>query len=66
MRPLSRMAEALERNHPTGAGGVKCPWCGSNNNRVVDTNKRMAGKIRRKRVCQECLKSFRTGEIAER
>jgi transcriptional repressor NrdR len=45
---------------------VRCPFCGDESNRVVDT--RLAGEgeeIRRRRECEECGKRFTTRERVE-
>lgn len=59
---MSKVRDALARNHPEGGGGVRCPYCGSTVSRVVDTNKRLTDATRRKRVCVDCNHSFYTSE----
>jgi transcriptional repressor NrdR len=45
---------------------VKCPFCGDEANRVVDTRLgRDGAEIRRRRECQECGARFTTRERVE-
>ncbi|MBD3296281.1 MAG: transcriptional repressor NrdR [Candidatus Omnitrophica bacterium] len=46
---------------------MKCPFCGSNEDKVIDS--RMSGEgvsIRRRRECLQCAKRFTTYEYVER
>jgi transcriptional repressor NrdR len=40
---------------------MKCPFCGSNNSRVIDT-RTAEGGIRRRRECEDCKRRFTTYE----
>ena len=45
---------------------MRCPYCGHNQNRVVDTRSRNNGKaIRRRRLCLTCERRFITVEEIE-
>lgn len=45
---------------------MRCPYCGHNQNRVVDTRSRNNGKaIRRRRLCLACERRFITVEEIE-
>jgi transcriptional repressor NrdR len=45
---------------------VKCPYCGTDNDRVVDSRSMAEGDcIRRRRECMECKKRFTTYERVE-
>ena len=41
---------------------MKCPFCGSYNNRITNTRDVPDGTVRRRRRCYTCGKSFRTFE----
>ena len=41
---------------------MKCPYCGKNDTKVVDTRQRQFGRVRR-RECEQCGKRFATTEI---
>ena len=41
---------------------MKCPYCGSENLKVVDSRSADDGSIRRRRQCEECKKRFTTYE----
>lgn len=41
---------------------MKCPFCGSYNNRITNTRDVPDGTVRRRRHCYTCGKSFRTFE----
>lgn len=47
-----------------GAGGliVRCPYCGHEKTRVIDTSHDSRGGIRRRRVCTDCGQRFSTYE----
>ena len=48
---------------------MKCPYCGHNDSRVIDsreTETRGVGSIRRRRECVECHKRYTTYERIER
>jgi transcriptional repressor NrdR len=45
---------------------MKCPYCGSDNTRVIDSRPAEDNSaIRRRRVCDECNKRFTTYEKVE-
>ena len=44
--------------------GMCCPFCGSENNRVIDTTAINDG-IRRRRACQDCRMRWNTFEFSE-
>ncbi len=45
---------------------MRCPYCGKDNDRVVDSRSRFSGRvIRRRRLCTECGKKFITIEEVE-
>ncbi len=41
---------------------MKCPYCGSEKTRVIDTTADMKGGIRRRRQCPECKQRFSSYE----
>jgi transcriptional repressor NrdR len=43
---------------------MKCPHCGSDNTRVVDTRHDAQGNVRRRRECSDCEERFSTVERA--
>ena len=43
---------------------MKCPFCGSDNTRVVDTRHDAQGNVRRRRGCTDCDQRFSTVERA--
>jgi len=43
---------------------MRCPYCGNEKTRVIDTAHVTHGGIRRRRECQACLQRFRTFERA--
>jgi len=46
---------------------VKCPFCGSEENKVIDTRPGKEGKsVRRRRECISCIKRFTTYEYVEK
>jgi len=50
----------------TGGFRMKCPFCGSENTRVIDSRPADdSNSIRRRRVCDECSKRFTTYEKVE-
>ena len=50
----------------TGGFKMKCPFCGSENTRVIDSRPADdSNSIRRRRVCDECSKRFTTYEKVE-
>ncbi len=45
---------------------MKCPFCGKDNTRVIDSRPADDGNsIRRRRQCDECMKRFTTYEKVE-
>ncbi|MGN0480830.1 MAG: transcriptional regulator NrdR [Lachnospiraceae bacterium] len=44
---------------------MKCPYCGKENSRVIDSRPTEEGAIRRRRQCDECGKRFTTYENVE-
>ena len=45
---------------------MKCPYCGSKQNRVIDSRESKGGEsIRRRRECEECQKRFTSYERVE-
>jgi transcriptional repressor NrdR len=45
---------------------MKCPYCGSKQNRVIDSRESKGGEsIRRRRECEECKKRFTSYERVE-
>lgn len=44
---------------------MKCPYCSSDNSRVVDSRPAEDNSIRRRRVCDECGRRFTTYEKVE-
>ena len=44
---------------------MKCPYCGKENTRVIDSRPRDDSSIRRRRQCDECGKRFTTYEKVE-
>ena len=45
---------------------MKCPFCGNNDTKVIDTrNMNDNNSIRRRRMCEKCLKRFTTFEKIE-
>ena len=44
---------------------MKCPYCGKENTRVIDTRPTDDSSIRRRRQCDECGKRFTTYEKVE-
>ncbi len=46
---------------------MKCPFCGSEDNKVIDSRSRKEGKsVRRRRECLSCKKRFTTYEYVEK
>ncbi len=43
---------------------MKCPFCGSDNTKVVDTRHDAQGNVRRRRECADCDQRFSTVERA--
>lgn len=43
---------------------MKCPYCGHDRTRVIDTSHDTRGGIRRRRLCQNCEQRFSTTERA--
>jgi transcriptional repressor NrdR len=43
---------------------MRCPYCRSDNTRVIDTSHDVRGGVRRRRVCQDCSQRFSTYERA--
>lgn len=43
---------------------MKCPFCGSDNTKVVDTRHDAQGNVRRRRECTDCSQRFSTVERA--
>ena len=43
---------------------MKCPFCGSDSTRVVDTRHDAQGNVRRRRECTDCSQRFSTVERA--
>ena len=43
---------------------MRCPYCRSENTRVIDTSHDARGGVRRRRVCQDCNQRFSTHERA--
>ncbi|MCB0034558.1 MAG: transcriptional repressor NrdR, partial [Anaerolineales bacterium] len=41
---------------------MKCPYCGHDKTRVIDTAHDARGGIRRRRVCRKCAQRFSTHE----
>lgn len=41
---------------------MRCPFCGSYNNRILNTRQTKDGAVRRRRECYHCGKRFRTFE----
>jgi transcriptional repressor NrdR len=41
---------------------VKCPYCGKDETRVIDTGHDQRGGVRRRRVCENCNQRFSTYE----
>jgi transcriptional repressor NrdR len=49
-----------------GSGAVRCPWCGKDDDRVVDSREADGGgAIRRRRECRACRRRFTTFERIE-
>ncbi len=44
---------------------MKCPYCGKENSRVIDSRPTDDGAIRRRRQCDDCNKRFTTYEKVE-
>ncbi len=45
---------------------MKCPYCGSKQNKVIDSRESKGGEsIRRRRECEDCLKRFTSYERVE-
>ncbi|MCI0416712.1 transcriptional regulator NrdR, partial [bacterium] len=45
---------------------MKCPYCGSKQNRVIDSRESKGGEsIRRRRECEDCQKRFTSYERVE-
>ena len=45
---------------------MKCPFCGEDTDKVIDSRSSKGGKsIRRRRECQNCNKRFTTYEYVE-
>ena len=42
---------------------MKCPYCGNENTKVIDSRPTEEGAIRRRRQCESCAKRFTTDEI---
>ena len=63
MPALPALPVALERR---GLDAVRCPYCGDDSNRVVDSRLgRDEAEIRRRRECLECGRRFTTRERVE-
>ncbi len=46
---------------------MRCPFCGADDTRVVDSRLAIDGdQVRRRRECQDCSERFTTYEVAER
>lgn len=43
---------------------MKCPICGSRNNRVLESRETTDGAMRRRRICYSCGNVFRMFETA--
>ena len=64
-RSICPSQEANRRGEP-GAHHVICPYCGKNDDKVIDSRASDAGKvIRRRRECLACAKRFTTYERVE-
>ena len=44
---------------------MKCPYCGNENTKVIDSRPTEEGAIRRRRQCESCAKRFTTYEKIE-
>lgn len=44
------------------SGAMRCPYCRSEDTRVIDTSHEARGGVRRRRVCQACGERFSTYE----
>ena len=44
---------------------MKCPYCGNENTKVIDSRPTEEGAIRRRRQCESCAKRFTTYEKVE-
>ncbi|HUX16268.1 MAG TPA: hypothetical protein VMW52_07325 [Phycisphaerae bacterium] len=51
LRPLGQIGRPVDDEAP--AGGLECPKCGCRHLYVRDTD-RLAGRVRRYRVCRHC------------
>lgn len=43
---------------------MRCPFCGNDESRVIDTSHDSRGEIRRRRECEKCMERFSTVERA--
>lgn len=50
---------------PDGSTAIACPVCRSRDNKVIDTQHKNGGMIKRKRKCKGCSDNFFTIEIRE-
>jgi transcriptional repressor NrdR len=56
----------LDHNREELRAGVRCPWCGRENDKVVDSRLSDAGAaIRRRRECRSCKRRYTTFERIE-
>jgi transcriptional repressor NrdR len=56
----------LDHNREELRAGVRCPWCGRENDKVVDSRLSDAGAaIRRRRECLSCKRRYTTFERVE-
>lgn len=57
---------SLVRTGAEGTTGVICPYCGANEDRVIDSRASEGGRVvRRRRACEECGRRFTTYERVE-
>ena len=45
---------------------MRCPYCGEDNSKVIDTTRDAKGGVRRRRACQNCKQRFSSYERAVR
>lgn len=56
----------MDRRVPSRGNAMQCPFCGQDNDRVVDSRSSEGGRVvRRRRQCEACNRRFTTYERAE-
>ena len=60
------LSKEYKEKHSPGGRKMRCPYCGSENSRVIDSrHSEDNNSIRRRRQCDDCSKRFTTYEKIE-